>query len=185
MSVSEQFLEQQMHPKVIISAYRHALEGLLVILKDRVSVPVDVTNREEMLKIVKSSLGTKFIKKWMDLACNIALEATATVALEENGRKEIDIKRYAKVEKIPGGTVEDSKVLKGVMINKDVVHQKMRRRIENPRIVLLDCNLEYKKGESQTNIEITKDEDFSRILELEEEYIQQICSDIIALKPDL
>jgi T-complex protein 1 subunit gamma len=58
------------------------------------------------------------------------------------------------VEKIPGGTVEDSKVLNGVMINKDVTHPKMRRFIENPRIILLDCPLEYKKGESQTNIEI-------------------------------
>ena len=62
-----------------------------------------------------------------DIACEIALEATTTVALEENGRREIDIKRYAKVEKIPGGTIEDSRVLKGVMINKDIVHPKMRR----------------------------------------------------------
>lgn len=61
---------------------------------------------------------------------------------------------YAKVEKIPGGTVEESRVLNGVMINKDVTHPKMRRQIDNPRIVLLDCPLEYKKGESQTNIEI-------------------------------
>jgi T-complex protein 1 subunit gamma len=53
-----------------------------------------------MLKIVKSCVGTKFIRKWSDLACNIALDATATVALEENGRREIDIKRYAKVEKV-------------------------------------------------------------------------------------
>ena len=57
--------------------------------------------------------------------------------------------------------MEDSEVLKGVMINKDVVHPKMRRRIENPRIILLDCNMEYKKGESQTNIEIQKEEDFT------------------------
>ena len=62
-----------------------------------------------------------------DLACEIALEATSTVALEENGRREIDIKRYAKVEKIPGGAIEDSRVLRGVMINKDIVHPKMRR----------------------------------------------------------
>lgn len=61
---------------------------------------------------------------------------------------------YAKVEKIPGGTIEESRVLNGVMFNKDVTHAKMRRYIENPRIVLLDCPLEYKKGESQTNIEI-------------------------------
>ena len=50
---------------------------------------------------------------------------------------------------IPGESTEESEVLKGVMINKDVTHPRMRRRIENPRIVLLDCNLEYKKGESQ------------------------------------
>ena len=61
------------------------------------------------------------------MACEIALEATSTVALEENGRREIDIKRYAKVEKIPGGAIEDSRVLRGVMINKDIVHPKMKR----------------------------------------------------------
>ena len=52
-------------------------------------------------------------------------------------------------QKIPGGSLEESEVLKGVMFNKDVTHATMRRRIENPRIVLLDCPLEYKKGESQ------------------------------------
>lgn len=61
----------------------------------------------------------------------------------------------------------------------------MRRRIIKPRIVLLDSNLEYKKGESQTNIEISREEDFSAILKLEEDYIQNICKAIIAVKPDL
>jgi T-complex protein 1 subunit gamma len=72
------------------------------------------------------------------------------------------------------------------MFNKDVTFpSKMRRRIENPRVLLLDCNLEYKKGESVTNIEISKEEDFTRYLELEEEYIQKICEDIIRMKPDV
>lgn len=52
---------------------------------------------------------------------------------------------------VPGGIIEDSKVLNGVMINKDVTHPKMKRRIENPKILLLDCSLEYKKGESQVS----------------------------------
>eukprot|EP00918_Siedleckia_nematoides_P062779 GHVU01136807.1.p1 GENE.GHVU01136807.1~~GHVU01136807.1.p1 ORF type:complete len:567 (+),score=80.30 GHVU01136807.1:211-1701(+) len=185
LNVATTFLEQNMHPTVIIGAYRQALEDLLEALKDKVSIPVDVNNRTEMMKIVGSCLGTKFLKKWDQLACQIALDATATVALEENGRREIDIKRYAKVEKIPGGTIEDSRMLKGIMINKDVTHPKMRRRIENPRIVLLDCSLEYKKGESQTNLELTKEADFTRLLQMEEEYIQQICDDVIRLKPDL
>ncbi|GFS25331.1 T-complex protein 1 subunit gamma [Elysia marginata] len=185
LSVAEQFIHQQMHPTIIIAAYRQALEDVIYDLKNKIATPVDVNNKEEMIKIVKSCLGTKFISKWMDLACGIALDATSTVAIEENNKREIDIKRYAKVEKIPGGLLEDSKVLKGVMVNKDVTHPKMRRRIENPRILLLDCNMEYKKGESVTNIEISQETDFSKILKLEEEYIEKICNEVIALKPDL
>jgi T-complex protein 1 subunit gamma len=53
-----------------------------------------------MVKIIKSCIGTKFVSKWSDLACKIALDAVSTVSLEENGRKEIDIKRYARIEKV-------------------------------------------------------------------------------------
>jgi T-complex protein 1 subunit gamma len=81
--------------------------------------------------------------------------------------------------------VEDSKVLDGIMINKDVTHPKMRRYIKNPRIVLLDCPLEYKKGESQTNIEVTDESHWARLLEIEEEQVKQLCEDIIRVKPDL
>ena len=64
LSVAAPFLEQQMHPSVIIAAYRQALEDLLEILKDGVSMTVDITNRDEMKRIIKSAIGTKFIKKW-------------------------------------------------------------------------------------------------------------------------
>lgn len=161
LSVAEQFLQQQMHPTVIISAYRQALEEASRLLKEKVATPVDVTKSEEIIKIIKSCIGTKFVSKWSDLACKIALDAVQTVSIEENGRREIDIKRYARIEKIPGGSIEESEVLRGVMLNKDIVHPRMRRRIENPRIMLLDCNLEYKKGESQTSLEFTKEADFT------------------------
>uniref|UniRef100_A0A8C0TA03 T-complex protein 1 subunit gamma n=1 Tax=Canis lupus familiaris TaxID=9615 RepID=A0A8C0TA03_CANLF len=184
LSVAEHFLEQQMHPTVVISAYRKALDDMISTLK-KISTPVDTNNRDMMLNIINSSITTKAISRWSSLACNIALDAVRTVQFEENGRKEIDIKKYARVEKIPGGIIEDSCVLRGVMINKDVTHPRMRRYIKNPRIVLLDSSLEYKKGESQTDIEITREEDFTRILQMEEEYIQQLCEDIIHLKPDV
>jgi len=185
LGVSHQFLEEKMHPTVVIQAYRQALEDATNLLREKVSTPIDMNDQVAVRKVIQSCVGTKFIAKWSDLACDIALDAVKTVCLENGGKREIDIKRYAKVEKIPGGTIEDSRVLKGVMFNKDVTHPKMKRRIENPRILLLDCNLEYKKGESQTNIEIMKEEDFSKILEQEEAYIKKMCDEIIAFKPDL
>ena len=139
-----------------------------------------------MYGLISSSIGTKFVSRWSKLMCSLALTAVRTVAWEvNNGKKEVDIKRYARVEKVPGGEIEDSCVLDGVMLNKDITHPKMRRRIENPRIVLLDCPLEYKKGESQTNIEISKEEDWNRILQIEEEQIKALCETILAFKPDL
>ena len=158
-----------------------------------------------MLALIKTSIGTKFSSRWSDLMCSLALQAVKTVAVTaeaENGLvgattgskesgmtnlniKTVDLKRYARVEKVPGGEIEDCRVLQGVMINKDVTHPKMRRKIKNPRIILLDCPLEYKKGESQTNIEISKEEDWNRVLQIEEEQIKAMCEKIIEFKPDI
>ena len=93
---------------------------------------------------------------------DLAIDSVATISVDlGNGLREVDIKKYIKTEKIPGGQLEDSVVLKGVMFNKDVVSPgKMRRKFLNPRIILLDCPLEYKKGENQTNAEIVKEEDW-------------------------
>ena len=178
-------LERRIHPVVIISAFKRALADALQIIHD-VSVPVDVRDDREMSRLISTSIGTKFTSRYSDLMCRLALTAVRTVSHDAGGgKKEVDIKRYARVEKIPGGEIEDSKVLDGVMLNKDITHPKMRRRIENPRIVLLDCTLEYKKGESQTNIEISKEEDWNRILQIEEEQVRAMCDAIVAVKPDL
>jgi T-complex protein 1 subunit gamma len=67
------------------------------------------------------------------------------------------------------------------MFNKDITHPNMRRRIENPRIILLDCPLEYKKGESMTAMEFTKEE----ALEMEETELLRMCENILRLKPDV
>lgn len=182
---AEQFLEQQIHPTVIIRQYRQALEDMVQLLEGPLSIPIDRNDKHSLAKVVNGCIGTKFLSKWSDLAVNIALDAVNTVLIEENGRTEVDIKRYAKVEKIPGGSIEDSQILKGVMLNKDVTHPKMKRHIQNPRIILLDCALEYKKGESQTNVEITAQTDFTKLLELEEEHVKRQCDEIIALKPDV
>ncbi|KAJ9118700.1 T-complex protein 1 subunit gamma [Naganishia vaughanmartiniae] len=185
-------LERNIHPVVIIKALSHALEDALKVIDD-ISVPVDINSEDQMMALIKTSIGTKFSSRWSDLMCSLALKAVRTVSVtasDENpvdsaGIKTVDIKRYARVEKIPGGEIEDCRVLNGVMVNKDVTHPKMRRRIKNPRVILLDCPLEYKKGESQTNIEVTKEEDWNKILQLEEQQIKAMCDKILEFKPDI
>lgn len=138
-----------------------------------------------MLEVIDACLNTKFLGRWSKMACQIALNAIDIVYADTNGRVEIDIKRYIRIEKIPGDNIENSYVLPGIMIGKDIIHPQMRRYIENPKILLLDCPLEYKKLESQTNVEMLDNQGLSDLLQLEEMYIGKICSDIIAMKPDV
>lgn len=186
LHVAEAFIGRNYHPTVICRAYNKALEDAVAVL-DKIAMSIDVKDRDTMLSLVKSCIGTKFTSQFGDLIADLAIDATSTVGVDlGQGLREVDIKKYIKVEKVPGGQLEDSQVLKGVMINKDIVAPgKMRRKIVNPRIILLDCPLEYKKGENQTNAELMREEDWSVLLKLEEEYIENLCMQILKFKPDL
>ena len=212
---AEPFIRNNVHPTVIVQAYSKALQVAVEIMEKsaiRVDVEKDMSL---MKKLVESTLSTKFSSRWNDKMVEMALSAVLIVAQHNKKDKEnvsvisnmevddsalikpkkaspfqvteaeVDLKRYAKIEKIPGGEMDDCIVLKGVMFQKDTVHTTMRRRIVNPRILLLDCPLEYKKGETQTNMEVTKENDWNALLQLEEKQVEQMCMDIIRHKPDI
>lgn len=178
---------------VIISAFNKALKEALEVIQ-QISIPIDTSSEEEMLALIKTSIGTKFVIRWSDLMCKLALQAIRTVSVSSETLPgsnvpstvtAVDIKRYARVEKVAGGAIEDSQVLDGVMLNKDVTHPHMRRRIADPRIILIDCPLEYKKGESQTNIEISKESQWQDFQDEEEKQVRDMCERIKEFKPDL
>lgn len=185
LGVAEPLIEKKLHPTLIVSGYMKALEDSLKIM-DELAYQVDTNSQEKMREIVGAAIDTKFVSRWGTLISDLAIKAVQTIVVEKgDGRKEIDVKRFAKVEKLSGGELDQCEVLDGVMFNKDITHPRMRRVIQNPRVLLLDCPLEYKKGESQTNVEVTKEEDWEKLLMQEEEEIRKICDDIIKVKPDV
>ncbi|KAL6946892.1 T-complex protein 1 subunit gamma [Hanseniaspora vineae] len=195
-------VEKNIHPVIIIQALKQALTDALQFI-DEVSKPIDLQNDKAMKELIKASINTKYINHWSDKMCELALKAVRMVKTGDddsglqttgsdgvpktfNKNVQIDIKRLIRIEKIPGGDVlEDSTIIDGCVLNKDIVHPKMKRFIENPRVVLLDCPLEYKKGESQTNIEITNESDWNRILQIEEEQIKQMCDQLLEFNPNV
>ncbi|CCW65078.1 unnamed protein product [Phytomonas sp. EM1] len=186
LSLAQPLLERNIHPLKIVKGLTLALTDALAAV-ERIAATIDPTDKKKLEEVVCACLGTKFNSREEVLMCRLAVEATLRVVREDKitGVKDIDIKRYAKIEKIPGGSVQDSEVLDGVMFNKDHIHSKMRRRIENPRLILLDCPLEYKKPETTINVEITKDTDWEALLKQEEDYVRTICNVIISFKPDV
>lgn len=185
LTFTEPLLKKQIHPTQIVSGFLKTLDDCLEIMEASATT-VDLSNTEQIRTVIESCLNTKFSDTWNRIIPPIALRAVSMIALNQSGpSNKIDIKNCIKVEKIPGGTIDDTMVYDGIVLNKDITHPKMRRRIINPRIVLLDCPLEYKKGESQTLVEITKEEDWDKILRQEEEEVRKMCEDIIAVGCDI
>ncbi|EPY39665.1 T-complex protein 1 subunit gamma [Angomonas deanei] len=186
LSLAQPLLERNIHPLKIVKGFTLALDDALKAVEE-VSTSINPEDKAQLTEVVRACLGTKFNSREEELMCTMAVEATTRVVQVNpvTGVKDIDIKRYAKVEKIPGGSLYDSEVLDGVMFNKDHIHQKMRRVIENPRIVLLDSPLEYKKPETAINVEVSKDTDWEALLKQEEDYVRSICNVIISFKPDV
>lgn len=186
MQVARPFIEKEIHPTVIVGAYHKALEDIIAMI-DGLATSIDINDDEDIKKALTSCVGTKFAARWGTLIIDLALAACRTImkGVTNVAKLNLEIKRFAKVEKIPGGMIEDCKVLDGVMMNKDITHPQMRREIKNPRILLLDCPLEYKKAESGTNLNMTKDSDMNDALQQEVDEIAALCKDIMKWNPDV
>lgn len=186
MQNAKPYIERGILPSVIVSAYFRALEDASKALLD-MAVPIDINNEEDVKKAIQSCVGTKFSERWGSLVVDLSLKACRVVlsGLNNPSKLSVEIKRYAKIEKIPGGTLDECRVLNGVMVNKDITHPSMRRSIKNPRILLMDCPLEYKKAESQTNMEMTKENDMVEALQQESAEIAQMANFIMKWNPDI
>jgi len=186
MQMARPFIEREIHPTVIVNSYYKALEDCMTLIKE-CAVDIDINSDEDIKKALTSCVGTKFAARWGELVINLALHACRTImkGVTNVNKLNLEIKRYAKVEKIPGGMMEECQVLDGVMLNKDVTHAGMRRMIKNPRVLLLDCTLEYKKAESQTSMNMSKESDMGDALQQEINEIASLCADIMKHKPDV
>ena len=123
MQTAQPFIEKNIHPTIIVKAYYKALEHMLSNL-EQIAVKIDVNNDEDVKKALYSCVGTKFAARWGSLIVDLALGSCRTImrGLKDTKKLNLEIKRYAKVEKIPGGMLDECCVLDGVMLNKDVTH---------------------------------------------------------------
>lgn len=186
LQAARPLLELGLHPTTIVAGYFRALEESARLL-DALSAPVNLSDEADVRRALQSCVGTKFYERWGDTVVGLALRACTVVlrGLSNPLKLSSEVKRYAKVEKVPGGAVEDCRVLAGVMLNKDVTHPSMRRRIAAPRVLLLDCPLEYKKAESQTSMEMSGAGDMAAALQEEINEVAAMCLAISRWRPDV
>jgi len=173
---SEELLEQDIHPTVIISGYRLAAEEAQRIL-EKMATPVTKDDEKILKQIAKTSMSSKGSEIHGDKLAELCVRAVKQIVEEADGKIEADIDNI-KVEKKTGGSSADTQLIKGIVLDKEVVHPGMPKRVENAKIALLNLALEVKKTETDAKINITDPEQLKRFLDEEQRMLKEMVDQI-------
>jgi thermosome len=178
---AEELLEQNIHPTIIIDGYVKAMRKSLEIL-DSIAAKVDPSDKKMLRKIVDTAVSSKYVGRGEieDKLANMAIDAALTVAEKQEDGTYLFKVDDVKIEKKKGGSVLDSQLIYGIVLDKEVVHPGMPKRIEEAKIALLDTPLEVEKPEITAKINITSPDMFKAFLDEEakilKEQVEKIAS---------
>ncbi len=174
---AERLLDQEIHPSIIIKGYRMAAEKAVELL-DEIGDKVDINDEEILKKIAMTSMTSKITDSREKLA-KMVVDAIKMVAEEYDGKIVIDIDQI-KIEKKQGGSMEDTELIRGIVIDKERVHPQMPKRVENAKIALINSALEVKETETDAKINITSPEQLQAFIEQEEMMLKEMVEKIKA-----
>ncbi len=175
---AEELLEQNVHPTVIASGYRHAAEKAKEILEE-ISTPLSIDDEVTLKKIASTALSSKSASMAKELLSEIAVKAVKKVAEEIDGRMYVDMDSIQIVKK-QGGAIDDTELIDGIIIDKEKVHPGMPSRVKDAKIALINMALEVKKPEIDANIQIKDPTMVRAFLEEEEKLLRDMVEKIKA-----
>jgi thermosome len=173
---AEELMAKNIHPTVIIDGYGKALEFCQKEL-EKLSLPVSLQDEELLKLIAKTSMHAKVVSAARDYLAELAVKAVKQIVEERNGKLVADVDQVQLVKK-QGGSVMDTKLIQGIIVDKEVVHTGMPKRVENARIALLDCPLEVEKTEIDAEIRISDPTQMKAFIEEEERILRGMVEKI-------
>ncbi|MEE8133160.1 MAG: TCP-1/cpn60 chaperonin family protein, partial [Nitrososphaerales archaeon] len=142
---AEELIIKDVHPTIIVDGYRRASDRVLELL-DKISVKVDPKDRKILLKIANTSMGSKLVHDDSPHLAEVVVNAILQIAEKSDNTYNVDMDNI-KVEKKAGGSIQDTDMLKGIILDKEVVHGGMPKRVEKAKIALINAALEVEKTE--------------------------------------
>jgi thermosome subunit len=173
---AEDLLNKNIHPTVIVSGFRKAMDEALRIL-DQIAIPINVNDDEVLRKVARTSLTSKAVHDAREYFADIAVKAVKQVAEPRGDKIYVDIDNIQIIKKY-GGALMDTQLIYGIVLDKEVVHPGMPRRVEKARIALLDAPLEIEKPEIDAEIRINDPTQMKAFLQQEEEILMKYVDKI-------
>ena len=167
---AEDLLKKDVHPSVIIEGYQAAAEKTLEIYAE-MAKKIKPDDRETLLKIATTSMQSKLISEDSDVLSKVVVDAILRVATKKAETYSVDLENI-KVEKKAGGSITDTQIIKGIVLDKEVVHSGMPTKIEKAKIALVNSALEIEKTEMSSEIRITDPTQMQMFLEEENRMIK-------------
>jgi len=178
LKYAQDLIDQNIHPTLIADGYRLASKKAIEILEKN-ALDVKPDDEELLKKIAETAMTGKVAAANKEMLADIAYRAVRAVTEESNGKMRVDLDNI-KVEKKHGGSVEDTELVDGVILDKERVHPNMPRVVKNAKILLLNAPLEVRKTEVDAQIRITDPEQLQKFLEGEEQMIREMIDKIKA-----
>jgi len=173
---AEALLDKDIHPNVIIDGYRNAAEKAQEIL-DKIAVSIKPDDHERLRQIAITSLNTKGIFGSQTRFADLALDAVRQVMEKRDGKITADID-LIKVMKKHGQSLDESELVNGIIIDKEVAQADMPKRVTGGGILLLNAKLESQKTETSAKINIDRPEDMFNFLDEEEKLLEKMAEDV-------
>ena len=173
---AEGLIEQNVHPTVIAAGYRLACQKALDILKE-VGMKVTSDDAEMLKEIAQTAMISKSVSSSREILADIAVKAVLAVAEKKDGKYSVDQDNIQIVKKV-GGSMEDSKMIAGIIVDKEVVHTGMPKCVNNAKIALIDSAMEIKKTEIDAKIEITDPSQLQAFLAEEEKMLRRMVETV-------
>ena len=172
---SEDLIEQNVHPTVICEGFRLAAEKAVDLLE---SHGIATKNEDSVLmEVAKTALTGKSAGAVKSFMADICVRSVNAVGLIEGDQRIVDLSDI-KVEKRQGGSIKDSTLIDGIILDKERVHAGMPRSVKGAKIALVNSAIEVKKTEVDAKIQITDPNQLSKFLEEEENYIKGLVQKI-------
>ena len=173
---AEELMAKNIHPTVIIDGYSKALDFCQKEL-EKISMPVSLQDEELLKLIAKTAMHAKVISAVRDYLADLTVKAIKQIVEERDGKLVADVDQVQLVKR-QGGSVMDTKLIQGVIVDKEVVHTGMPRRVEKAKIALLDCPLEVEKTEIDAEIRISDPSQMKAFIEEEERILKGMVEKI-------
>jgi thermosome len=174
---AQELLDKNIHATTIVAGFRKAAEEAARILNE-VAIDVNLDDRETIKKIAMTSMRSKVIGLEGEHFANIAIDAVKQVMETKDGETTAD-KDDIQVMKKTGKSLLDTELIQGIIIDKEVVHSDMPKRIENAKIALLDCPLEIEKTEMDAEIRIRDPTQMKAFLDEESRMLEEMVEKIV------